>query len=320
MQLVSHIAAVRRRRYSIRTYTNVIVLLVLAPALIVAGWLASRWATSEHAQLQERAKQEAREISAELDRSIVSTQNMLIALASSPLLRSGDLKLFYEQALEVAQKLNAQIVLRDPARDVQMFNTAFPWNTPLAGSTPAPILEAAEQSLRSGQPAVSGLVFGPLIKKHLVIVMIPVLSNGARYLLSMGLQADAIAEILAQSQLDDNWIITLADRRDIVVARSQRHNEFVGTALLMPLPREMPSIARGTNWGGDRVSLVQSQHPVIRLGRVDRSSGSRPVRAVEAGLCKLCGGERVSRGLGSRTFPLLGRPAGRVGRCARNRS
>ena len=66
-----------------------------------------------------------------IDREVVSVQNMLVALASSPHLQAKNLEAFHHQASQVAREIGTQIVLRDPQRDEQLVNTAVPWGEKL---------------------------------------------------------------------------------------------------------------------------------------------------------------------------------------------
>ena len=253
MTAIDHISvttAARRRSYSVRTHVSAIIALVLVPALIVAGALAAQWAKSAQERIQERAAQEAREIVGSIDRQIAGIQDMLIALGSSPSLRAGDLRAFYDQAVELSARLNVQIVLRDPYRDRQLLNTAFALGSTTASGAAPTVREAEQKSLRSGRPEVSGVIFGTLVKRHLVVVMVPVVINGVTYFLTVGLPADSLANILGQSQMDDSWVAILVDRSEMIVARSRGHNEFVGTKILNSPPVELPSVTSGTNREG----------------------------------------------------------------------
>jgi hypothetical protein len=170
-------ATLARSHMSVRAYVSAIVGAILVPALFIAGWIATLSADSERVQLEQSAKNQAREVTAAIDREIVGIQNMLIVLASSPYLRDADFQAFHGQAVGVSRQLNAQIVVRDLNLDRQVVNTDFPWGTPLTGGIPALRSEAEEELLRSGKPVVSSVFFGPLIKRHVVAISVPVLRN-----------------------------------------------------------------------------------------------------------------------------------------------
>lgn len=228
---------------------GVILAVFMLPTLIIAGWLAFRSVASERDQIGQNAHHRARDIKISLEREIVSTQNLLIALASSQYLQDGALEQFHRQAVEVAQQLNIQIALRDAHTDQYVVKTEFPWGTSLSQTVPVAIRDVTEQSARSGKPAVSGVVFDPLVKRHYIAVLTPVkLAGIVAYFLCAGLPLDNFAKLLAQSQLDNQWIATITDRNGVIVARSEKHSAYAGKQVrLYP---ETPSIdAQGVSIG-----------------------------------------------------------------------
>jgi hypothetical protein len=122
-------------RQSTRLYVMAIVFIILVPGLILAGLLAMSSARSERAQLEQSAKSKARETTAAIERDVIGTENLLITLAGSPSLQSGDIEAFYGQAADVSRKLGLLITLWDVHLDLQVINAAFPWGTPLFWST-----------------------------------------------------------------------------------------------------------------------------------------------------------------------------------------
>ena len=133
----------------------------------------------------------------------------------------GDFETFYRQAARVSKQLNAQIVVRDLRLDRQVINTAYPWGAPLTGGIPALRSEDQERLLRSGRPTVSGAFFGPLIKRHVVAITVPVLRNGSVDLvISVGVPLDKFAEILDSLDIHADQIISVVDRNGIIVTRS----------------------------------------------------------------------------------------------------
>lgn len=226
-----------------------IVIVSMALTLTLAGWLAFQSVTSEQTQIEQSAHHRAREITTAIEREIVSTQNLLTALASSHLLQDGQLEQFHRQAVEVARQLNIQIVLRDSKTDQYLLNTRFPWGTPLPQAVPVPIRDVSEQSLRSGEPVVTGVIFDQLVKQHLVAVLVPVKRGGdIAYFLCVGLPLDNFAKLLDRLQLDDQWIATVIDRTGLIVARSQKHTEFAGKQVTV-YPETPGTDAQGVSKG-----------------------------------------------------------------------
>jgi hypothetical protein len=93
-------------------------------------------------------------------------------------------------------------------------------------------VEARNETIRSGKPVVSSVFFGRTVKRFLVTVGIPVTRNGeAAYYLAVGIPIDTFAQALQNAALLDQWVVTLIDRDNTVVARSERHAEFAGSKL-----------------------------------------------------------------------------------------
>jgi two-component system, NarL family, sensor histidine kinase UhpB len=249
--IIRLIAALRSNRHSIRAYVGAIATLILVPALIVVGWLATLWATSERAQLEQAAEHKAREIAADIDREIVSTQNMLTVLASSHFLQNRDLESFHAQATMLTRRLEVPIILLDRGLAQQVVNTAIPWGNPLPAAVPVPRSEDELRSLWLGNPAVSDVFLGRRSDRHVVAVKVPVLRDGAvEFVLSVGCPLAKFAEILDSSGMAPGRIATVLDRRGVVVARSEQHNAYAGRAVAYPPPVGAHGVVKGKDHQG----------------------------------------------------------------------
>ena len=202
MGIVTQITTLRRNRHSVRAYVGAIATLIFVPALIAAGWLASLWAASERVRLEQAAGYTARELAADIDREIVSTQNMLLVLASSHFLRNGDLESFHAQAATLTRRFEVPIIVLDRSLARQVVNTAIPWGDPLPATLPVPRSEDELRSLQLGNPAVSNIFFGRRIDRRVVAIKVPVLRDGAvEFVLSVGCPLAKFAEILDSSNI-----------------------------------------------------------------------------------------------------------------------
>jgi hypothetical protein len=81
-------------RHSARAYLIAIVVVVLAPALISGGLLTASFARSERAQIEQSARDQTREAGAAIERDIVAIQHVLMTLAGSHFLQTGDIEHF----------------------------------------------------------------------------------------------------------------------------------------------------------------------------------------------------------------------------------
>ncbi len=261
LELQRGIAALRRRGYSIRTALTALIAVVLAPALLLGGWLASVSADAQRSLLEERARREAREIVDTLDREILNARNVLIALSGSPTLQGDDIAGFARQARDVTKRLGMHIVLRDPAVPAPLVNTAQP--APRASASPQPPERAAaeQEAMTGGRPVVSNLFMSPFSDRLVASVIVPVEQSGSpRYALSVGIPARRFAELLTEMQLPAHWTTTLYDRNTVIVARSSRNDEFAGTRVReTPELRADESIRSGTSRDGIAYSWFRHQ-------------------------------------------------------------
>ena len=151
----------RGSRRPARVYAVSIVLAILTSALILAGYLAVESARTARSHIEQSARDETLEATAAIEREVISTQNLLTALASSPLLRDGDIEGFYRQAAAVSQKIDIQIVLHD-LRLEQLINTAVPFGTPGNAVKRPQVVEAFNRMVQTGEPVVSNIFFSAL--------------------------------------------------------------------------------------------------------------------------------------------------------------
>jgi PAS domain S-box-containing protein len=226
-------AFLRGRR--VRIYVCALVASILLPALLLGGWLVSRSALSERAQVERNLHQKAREVLLDVDQEIVSAMSMLTALASSHFLHTGDFDAFRRQAEEVSQQIGMQIVLLDLGRHEQIINTMVPPGAPLPRGVRPEVLATSQRALNTGKPAVSSVFVGPVVGRPVVSVGLTIAPNAdSTCYLAVGLLTDRFAALLERAQLRPGSIAAILDRDNRFVARSQNHADFTGTQSANP--------------------------------------------------------------------------------------
>ena len=226
--------AASRRGLSARAILSIMVIAILAPSLGVAGWLATVSMESERRQIELNIQHRANEIATILDREIIGTQGVLKALAVASPLQNRDLKEFHERALEISSQLGVQIILYDLAKQLQILNTSIPFGAPLVNGFVIP-KERRELFTNKDGPFVSNLFYGPLVKQFSVGVAIRVSVADDPILLGVVIRAAAIAEILKLIPLQPGYLAKIVDSNGLIIARSARHDEFVGTVAQPPV-------------------------------------------------------------------------------------
>lgn len=234
------------RPRSIRASLAVLVLACLLPALFAAAGILAFYYQHERSQLYAQTLISARALSSAVDSELDAVQTTLEALATSPSLQSQslDLATFHAQATRALaiSGLN-NVVLISP--DEQLVNTARPFGEalPKAGL-------GARNAMRvfsTGQPAVTGLTMGPVLKRLVFGVSVPVHSGDAvKYALLGIVQPDRLQAILNKASLPDDWITVIYDKYAIIAARSRASDNYLGKSVAPNLAAALKLKNEGT--------------------------------------------------------------------------
>ena len=221
------------RRFTLRTRLCLIVAIILAPALILAGMLSLRSIAAERIHIEEGLGRTLSHLSVEIDREIQSTTALLVVLAGSHYLQINDLEGFHRYASEISNELGIQIVVHRPQLDKRVISTGVPWNETPELTMPAVRLEAEQQAIQTGKTVISDVFFGPVSQRLLVSAIMPVMRNGtAESVLSIGIPIRKFSEILENAPPGEGRLAVVLDRSNTVVARSEKSELFAGTKVL----------------------------------------------------------------------------------------
>ncbi len=218
---------------SIRVILAALVLVVLLPVLAFSGYVVHVYTQRERQQASTDAVAYAEQISIDVDRNFQSTMGTLNGLASSPALQSRDLETFHRQAESVTKMIDTPVVLRDLTGQ-HLVNTRVPWGTIL----PMVYQPAVDDVIKANpKPFVSDLFSGTLAKKLIFSIVTPVFENGAlTSTLSTSMEAEALSRLLTVQALPKNWLTSISDRQNRIVARSADLEKFLGQASYWPEP------------------------------------------------------------------------------------
>ena len=207
---------------------------LLLPVLAFAIGVAAEYGASQRAALEGEARAVARELQAALDRELATFLAAAQTLAGSPALKARDLTAFEREAVEVAKARGAVVVLRSLSGR-QLLNTAAPPGTPLPVRTPAGEEPDAKRALATGLPFVSNLFRGAVSGRFLLRVAAPVHSDEEdgtheeRFgQVDLAFPPERLRRVIADAGLRPGWLASVVDRAGITVARSHRHDDFVG--------------------------------------------------------------------------------------------
>jgi two-component sensor histidine kinase len=233
-----------------------------APLLALAVFALNRMAGVEQAQIERRVAQVAQGLAADIDRELERAIITLETLTTSVPLVQGDYRTFHAQARRALTRTRAAIVLVDPSFQ-QLVDTLKDYGEPLP---PTADPETVRRVIETRQPQVSNLFRGSISGRPVFNVEVPVFDpeGAVRHVLIMSFQAAHIAEVLRSTKLEPPWIAGVTDNNGIVLARSERHEDFVGKPLppdLLAQSRAGLGVYRATNVAGEPIlrATVRSQ-------------------------------------------------------------
>ncbi len=235
-------------------------LVLLNLALVGIGYRNAR----EHASGE--ALHAARGLALAIEGELRGRTLALEVLAGSPALAGGDLDTFRTQAeAMVARQAPGASILLLRADGQQLMNTAAPRGAPL----PARANQANHRrALETGRPSTSDLFFGQVVGRPVVAIDVPVPHSGGAsgLVLSLNPSLDAFDALIRRQQPGVDWIIAVADRAGVRVARIPEPERFVGQAMTAALLERWSSgaaeaVMDAISPDGDRVITAIARLP-----------------------------------------------------------
>ena len=217
-----------RRLLSAQVHVFLLALIIVAPVLLFVGILMLSLADAERSRTETAIQDKADFIAASIDRELAGLQYTLYALGNAPvLIQENDLPGFHRYIQEIAKARNATIVLRD-TESRQILNSVIPWGQPLPQGSA--LADVDNEVAATKKTTVSGWFHGIVTKKSSYAVVMPILHDDKLdYFLSLSTSTDPIHEIMIQASLQSGEIGVVVDRSNVVLARSQDNDNFVGT-------------------------------------------------------------------------------------------
>ncbi len=203
--------------------------------------------------VEERIAQVARSLAANVDRELSRAMVTLETLATSLALEKDDLAAFHAQARRAISPDQAGILLVDRTLK-QILNSRAPFGTDLP---PTSDPETANRVFATGERQVSDAFLGVVSKTHVINLEVPVIQGtSVRYVLIMAVDAKRFATLLEAQGLTSEWMTEIIDRKGVVLARSQKHEEFVGRQVdpeLLAAKRTSKGIFQARAASGERI-------------------------------------------------------------------
>jgi two-component system sensor kinase FixL len=250
------------RGLSLRARLFLLVTASLAPLLAFSLAVQYLDYRAARAAAGERALQLARSTMLVIEGELRTRIAALQVLARTRAMATGDLAALRVQAeAMVAQQFPGSNVLLLKEDGQQVMNTLLPAEAPL------PVrrnLRSIRQVLETGLPAVSDLFPGAAVERSVVAIDVPVTraDGSIAYVLSINPRLDRFGEVVREQRFPASWLITVFDRRGIILARALNAERFIGheaSASLLPhLVAEPDGVLDTTSLEGEPLLTVFS--------------------------------------------------------------
>ncbi|HWH48822.1 MAG TPA: sensor histidine kinase, partial [Burkholderiales bacterium] len=214
------------RNVPLRRRLLLLALVGILPLATTAGIGLRALVNQQRVQVQQSGLAVTRALATAVDASLSESVSVLQALATSVLLDSGKPDRFYPRATDVmaAQPNWLLIHLADPSGTI-LLNTRYPLQP---GST-LPDKESFDKVVSTLKPVVGVLTRGP-DGLWGVPVRVPVVRSGKlRFVLTGVIKPDAILKVVDRQQVPEDWVVSVFDSKGIRVARSRRHEKYIGS-------------------------------------------------------------------------------------------
>jgi signal transduction histidine kinase len=213
---------------SVNRHLVLVVLSALLPMLLAGVVLAMLLVQKEQQATEESLQEAAQLLSYAADAELRRSFAALETLAASDSLRRGDLKAFYAEAGRVREKLGLwdNLLLLSPSAE-HLLNLLRPYGAPLP---PVPQPEGSLTAARTQRPYVSGVLKGRVETDWLTYIAYPVMHDGeVRYVIGATIGSDYWSRWLSERAPRDH-VAALTDGGNLILARSQQPERFVGSA------------------------------------------------------------------------------------------
>jgi len=233
-----------RRAPTIRQWLAMLLAAVILPTTLAVIALFAYSYQHERAGIERATLEVSRALMQAIDRELSSAQSAMQALATSPNLDNGDLRAFYDQAIQVLTFRPGNFLLLSDSHGRQILNTHIPFGEPLPlHGNQAQLHEV----FNSGKPAVSDLYVGPTVHHLLTSVDVPVLRKGrVTHVLSMQYFGERLGAILERQQVLPEARATIYDSTARIVWRSRGSTSDVGRRADAALAAGLANRAEGT--------------------------------------------------------------------------
>ncbi|WP_109121852.1 ATP-binding protein [Azospirillum sp. TSO22-1] len=217
----------QRHAKPLKLHLVLLVLGALLPLIVLGGWFIVRDAETRRLDTRQRLIETTRALTLAMDKQVEASFATLRTLAHLRSLVEGDFGRFGDTVNAVLRERPewSSVLLLDGS-GVPVLTVAPSPDAALARGIDA---EVVQRVMRTGEPAVSNLLHGDVVRRPLVTAAAPVFVQGAvRYVLAAGIAPERLGEILLQQRVPERWEGAIIDGAGTIVARARNLEESIG--------------------------------------------------------------------------------------------
>jgi hypothetical protein len=212
----------------IRSHLMILVLGAVLPLFAFSVAMTTIFWREQRRSFEDRFLDRVRAMSIALDRELDGQIQVLNMLAQSELLKSGNMKEFYEHARRVrdGQKSWSTFIVADHSGQ-QLINVAFPFDAPL----PALAMDGAtvKKVVTTGQFAVSPLFKDTTTNNFAAAIVLPVkLDETVTHVVAAVIENSSWLDFLGTFPVARDATMTLLDQNGLILARTLNNAASVG--------------------------------------------------------------------------------------------
>src|SRR5882724_6958018 len=215
----------RGRSLGIQARLTVLAVATALPLVALASFAILRMVDDQRTQIKQDVERQVENLLWNVDRQIGAIQAELQVLAVSPSLQDGDFAAFDRQ-MRATLKINGTSIVLHDTKGQQLLSTNRPFGEPLPRATNT---EMHDRVVATGQPQISDLIIGAVLKRPILTVGVPVFRDGeVVYVLAMGLGPEILSALMQDQKLSSDWTAAILDRKGIIVGRNRDLDRFLG--------------------------------------------------------------------------------------------
>src|SRR5579883_521097 len=211
---------------SLRARLILLVIVTMSPLLVLGLVVQYTQYIGDKEVASERTLELAQSVALQVGRELEADVRALQVLAKTGRLRRGAFEEFrYLAESAVSDHLEGANIMVVDENGQQLMNTALPRGTPLPRRQ---TLDNTQAASASGEPRVSDVYFGNILRRPAVAIEVPVKDEQGHvfYTLTRDPRPDTFVDIIRRQETRKGVVIALFDREGTIIARWPDSNRF----------------------------------------------------------------------------------------------